>query len=420
MQIFKITGQTALRGEVTVSGAKNAALPIMAASVMTDETVTLENVPFIADTQNLVTILRQMSVKVDYLDRHTLRIDPSGLQNGAVDSEEVRKMRASYYLLGALLGRFHEASVAMPGGCNFGTRPIDQHIKAFEALGAQVEVEEQVVAKASALTGNRIFFDMVSVGATINAMLAAVLAEGTTIIENAAKEPHIVDTASFLNSMGADIKGAGTDIIRIHGVTRLHGSEYCIIPDQIEAGTYMVAAAATHGDVTVNNVIPRHMDCISAKLREMGITVENGENSVHVDAERSEFKPIMVMTQPYPGFPTDMQPQIMALLSITPGDSVVNEAVYDDRFRYIPELVKMGASINVSGRMAFVKGVKCLQGARVTAMDLRAGAAMVIAGLVAEGETLVDNIHLIDRGYEKLAEKLMRLGAGIERIEVEA
>ncbi len=420
MQIFKIKGQIPLRGEVSVSGAKNAALPIMAAAVMTDEPVTLENVPFIADTKNLVTILRQMNVKVEYLDRHTLRLDASGLRNGTVDSDEVRKMRASYYLLGALLGRFREATVAMPGGCNFGSRPIDQHIKAFEALGAEVDAGEMVVMKADRLVGRKIFFDMVSVGATVNAMLAAVLAEGTTIIENAAKEPHIVDTASFLNSMGADIKGAGTDIIRIQGVEKLRGSEYCIIPDQIEAGTYMVAAAATRGTVTVNNVIPQHLDCISAKLREMGVIVENGESSVRVVAENASFKPIMVMTQVYPGFPTDMQPQITALLSMTPGTNVVNETVYDDRFRYIPELVKMGAQINVSGRMAFVEGVRALHGARVTAMDLRAGAAMVIAGLAAEGETLVDNIALIDRGYEKLAEKLVRLGASIERAEIEA
>ena len=419
MQMFKIKGLKPLEGNVSVSGAKNAALPIMAAAAMARDVVRLENVPYIADTRNLVTILRQVNVKVEYLDHHTLRIDSTGLRNAPVDTEEVRKMRASYYLLGVLLGRFGEANVVMPGGCDFGTRPIDQHIKAFEALGAKVDAGANVVMKAERLHGAHIFFDVVSVGATINAMLAAVLAEGDTVIENAAKEPHIVDTASFLNSMGADVRGAGTDVIRVYGVKKLHGSDYCIIPDQIEAGTYMVAAAATHGCVTVNNVIPRHMECISAKLREMGITVDRGDDTVTVDARNIEFCPIRVKTQPYPGFPTDMQPQIVALLSVTEGTSTVIEAVYDNRFKYVDELIRLGAKVSVDGRMAVIQGIPALTGAEVRATDLRAGAAMVIAALAASGESYITNIELIDRGYEELVAKLVGLGAMIERVDDE-
>ncbi len=419
MEKLLIHGRRPLKGEVYISGAKNAALGIIAASLLADDVVILENIPDIADTKNLVTILKQMQIRVEYLDRHTLKIDSRNMQNVCVDSEEVRKMRASYYLLGALLGRFHRARVAFPGGCDFGSRPIDQHIKGFEALGATIDAKAIIEMEAPALKGTSIFFDMVSVGATINVMLAAVLAEGTTVIENAAKEPHVVDTASFLNSMGADIKGAGTDVIRIKGVSKLKGSRYTIIPDQIEAGTYMVAAAVTKGDVVIRNVIPRHMESISAKLREAGVTVQESEDNIRVIGT-DLMNPIKIKTLPYPGFPTDMQPQIMVLLSMIEGTSIVNESVYDSRFRYVEQLRHMGADIEVEGHIAVVNGVPKLVGSEVTATDLRAGAAMVLAGLAAEGETYIGNVQLIDRGYEKIVDKLNQMGAWIERIDIAA
>ena len=417
MEKLLVHGQRPLQGEVPIGGAKNAALGIIAAALLADDVVILENIPDIADTKNLVTILKQMQVRVEYLDRHTLRIDSRGMQNVCVDSEEVRKMRASYYLLGALLGRFRRARVAFPGGCDFGSRPIDQHIKGFEALGATVDAKAIIEIDAPKLKGNNIFFDMVSVGATINVMLAAVLAEGTTVIENAAKEPHVVDTASFLNSMGADIKGAGTDVIRIKGVARLKGSRYTIIPDQIEAGTYMIAAAVTRGDVTVRNIIPRHMDSISAKLREAGVTVQEDEDSIRVIGSE-KMNPVKIKTLPYPGFPTDMQPQMMVLLSLIDGTSIINESVYDSRFRYVEQLRHLGADIEVEGHIAVVNGVPKLIASEVKATDLRAGAAMILAGLAAEGVTGISNVALIDRGYEHIVEKLNNMGAWIERIDI--
>ncbi len=415
MEKFLIHGQKPLNGEVSVSGAKNAALPIIAAALLADDVVVLENIPEIADTRNLLHIVQDLGAKVRYLDNHIVEIDSRGLQNVVVDSERVRKMRASYYLLGVLLGRFHKAQVAFPGGCDFGVRPIDQHIKGFEALGATVVAKNIIEMNADSLQGTEIFLDMASVGATINIMLAAVLAEGTTVIGNAAKEPHIVDTASFLNSMGANIKGAGTDVIRIKGVSKLRGSRYAIIPDQIEAGTYMVAAAVTRGDITIKNIIPQHMDSISAKLRETGVVVEEGEEFIRVIGQE-HLKPVKVKTRPYPGFPTDMQPQIMVLLSVIPGISVVNEEVYDSRFRYVEQLRRLGAHIDVEGQMAVVSGVETLYGGEVVATDLRAGAAMVLAGLVAEGDTYITNFHLVDRGYEGIVDKLRALGANVERI----
>lgn len=415
MNKYRIQGGKVLKGDISVSGAKNAALAIMAGAVLTEERVVLENIPDIADTKNLVTILRQMNVKVDYEDPHTLVIDASEMRNDCVDSDEVRKMRASYYLLGSMLGRFRHARVAFPGGCDFGSRPIDQHIKGFEALGATVDARAIIEMHADELKGAGIFLDVVSVGATINVMLAAVLAEGTTVIENVAKEPHVVDCANFLNSMGANIKGAGTDVIRIQGVKKLHGSRYAIIPDQIEAGTYMVAAVATGGDVTIHNVIPRHLECISAKLREMGATIENGDDAVHV-VGAARLSPIRVKTLPYPGFPTDMQPQMMSLLSTVPGQSSITEGVFESRFRYVEQLRHLGAQIDVRGQLAAVNGVSKLVGSEVKALDLRAGAAMVVAGLMAEGETVVTNVELVDRGYESLVEKLTGIGACIKRV----
>lgn len=415
MEKILIHGQKPLRGEVEINGSKNAAVAILPAALLANDVVILENVPDIADTKNLVQIMRDMQVKVDCIDNHTLRIDSRHMVNDCANSEPVRKMRASYYLLGVLLGRFKHACVAFPGGCDFGVRPIDLHIKGFEALGAEVNAKAIIEMKARELVGTNIFLDVASVGATINIMLAAVLAKGTTVIENAAKEPHVVDTASFLNSMGADVKGAGTDVIRIRGVQKLHGSEYAIISDQIEAGTYMIAGAVTRGDVTITNVIPRHMDAVSAKLREIGVTVMEKDETIRViGSER--MKPTKVKTLPYPGFPTDMQPQMMVLLSMIPGTSMVNESVWDNRFRYVEQLKRLGANIDVEGHIAIIEGVNQLQGSEVQATDLRAGAAMILAGLAAEGSTLITNVHYIDRGYEGMVRKLTKLGARIERI----
>ncbi len=417
MDKLVIHGQRPLKGHVQINGAKNAVLPILAASLLADDIVIIENIPKIADIDNMVEIVRSLKVRVEYLDEHTIRIDSRNMVNSCADSDAVRNMRASYYLLGVLLGRFNYARVSFPGGCDFGVRPIDQHIKGFEALGAEVDAKSIIEIKARELRGTNIFLDVVSVGATINIMLAAVLAHGTTVIENAAKEPHVVDTASFLNSMGADIKGAGTDVIRIRGVQRLHGSTYAVIPDQIEAGTYMVAAAITGGDVTVENLIPRHMEAITAKLRESGVKVYEKDDSLRVISEGIRKKPVKIKTLPYPGFPTDMQPQMMAYLSTIPGTSIVNESVYDGhRFRYVEQLKRMGANIDVESHIAIVDGVTELLGTEVEATDLRAGAAMVLAGLAAYGETIVTNIKYIDRGYERMVDKFNSLGAFIERV----
>lgn len=415
MEKIIIHGQRPLRGEVAISGSKNAAVAILPAALLANDIVILENVPDIADIKNLVQIMREMDVKVDYLDNHTLRIDSRYMHNDCANSESVRKMRASYYLLGVLLGRFKHARVAFPGGCDFGVRPIDLHVKGFEALGAEVNTKAIIEMKARELVGTNIFLDFASVGATINIMLAAVLAKGTTVIENAAKEPHVVDTASFLNSMGADVKGAGTDVIRIRGVQKLHGSEYAIIPDQIEAGTYMMASAVTGGDITITNVIPRHMDSVSAKLREIGVSVIEKDDAIRVIGS-DHMKPTKVKTLPYPGFPTDMQPQMMVLLSIIQGTSMVNESVWANRFRYVEQLKRLGANIDVEGPIAIIEGVAQLQGGEVQATDLRAGAAMVLAGLAAEGSTTVTNIQYIDRGYEGMVDKLTKLGAAIDRV----
>lgn len=415
MDKLQINGQIPLKGEVPVSGCKNAAVAMIPAALLADDVVVLENVPDIADVKTLVNIIRDMQVQVDYLDTHTLRIDSRHMVNKCADSEGVRKMRASYYLLGVLLGRYRHARVAFPGGCDFGVRPIDLHVKGFQALGASVTTKAIIEMHADRLCGTNIFLDFASVGATINIMLAAVLAEGTTVIENAAKEPHVVDTASFLNSMGADVKGAGTDTIRIRGVKKLHGSTYAIIPDQIEAGTYMLAAAVTGGDVRVTNLIPRHMDSISAKLREIGIHVYEEDDAIRV-VGGGNLSPAKIKTMPYPGFPTDMQPQMMVLLSVIPGTSMINESVTDNRFRYVEQLTKLGANVDVEGHIAIIEGVDKLTGTEVAATDLRAGAAIVLAGLAAEGTTIVTNVQYIDRGYEDMVGKLKAVGAQIERI----
>lgn len=412
MERIMIQGEHPLKGSVCISGAKNAAVAIIPAALLADDIVILENVPYIADIKNLVAVLKEMDIHIHYEDTHTLVIDSRGLKNRCVDMEGVRKMRASYYLLGVLLGRFGSAQVAFPGGCNFGLRPIDLHLKGFEAMGAVVDAKDVISVQTNELKGANIFLDVVSVGATINIMLAAVLAKGTTIISNAAKEPHVVDTANFLNSMGAKISGAGTDRIVIRGVSRLHGTTYTIIPDQIEAGTYMLAAAITEGDITIRNIIPKHMDAISAKLTEMGAIVEEGDDSIRVRAVRP-LKPTMIKTSPYPGFPTDMQPQIMTLMAVTRGTSIITENVWESRFQYVAQLRKMGADINVDGRIAVVQGVDRLQGCEVEATDLRAGAAMVLAGLAASGTTTITNVKYIYRGYEAMVQKLIELGACI-------
>ncbi len=412
MERIRIQGEQPLKGSVCISGAKNAAVAIIPAALLADDLVELENVPHIADIKNLVAVLREMGVRINYKDEHTLMIDSRGLSNQCVDMEGVRKMRASYYLLGVLLGRFGKAEVAFPGGCNFGQRPIDLHLKGFEAMGATVDAGDVIRVEASELCGANVFLDVVSVGATINIMLAAVRAKGTTIISNAAKEPHVVDTANFLNSMGAKISGAGTDRVVIRGVEKLHGTSYAIIPDQIEAGTYMVAAAITGGDVVVQNIIPRHMDAISAKLSEMGVTIEEMDDAIRVAVEKPLHE-IVIKTAPYPGFPTDMQPQFMTLMSVVNGTSIITENVWENRFQYVAQLCKMGADISVDGRIAVVKGAKRLNGCTVEATDLRAGAAMVLAGLAAKGTTTITNVKYIYRGYESMVQKLIALGADI-------
>ena len=415
MEKIVVRGGKKLRGEVEISGAKNAAVAIIPAAILVDGVCIIENVPNIRDVHVIVGIMEHMGAKIEFLDKYTLKIDCSNMDKQTAPQEMVRKMRASYYLLGALIGRFHKAEVAMPGGCNFGSRPIDQHIKGFSALGVDVSCEGVVKASCDKLVGASVYLDMVSVGATINVMLAAVLAEGNTTIENVAKEPHIVDVANFLNAMGADIKGAGTDVIRIRGVKKLNGGTYSIIPDQIEAGTFMIAAAATGGDILVKNIIPKHMESVSAKLIEIGAEVTELDDAIRVRGS-DKIKCANVKTLPYPGFPTDMQPQIVSLLSVAEGTSIVTESVWDSRFQYVDELRRMGANIRVDGKMAVINGVSRLEGAAVNATDLRGGAGMVIAGLMAKGTTEIYEIQHIDRGYEKMEEKFKALGADICRV----
>lgn len=419
MEQYIMKGGNPLAGEVTISGAKNAALGILAASIMTDDDVLIENLPDVRDINVLLEAIAEIGADVKRLDRHTVRINAKNIHEVSVDDDYIRKIRASYYFIGALLGKYKSAEVPLPGGCNIGSRPINLHLKGFRALGAKVEVENgAVVAHAIDLVGSHIYLDVVSVGATINIMMAATLAEGETIIENPAKEPHVVDVANFLNSMGAIIKGAGTDVIRIRGVKRLHGTEYSIIPDQIEAGTFMCAAAITRGDVMVQNVIPKHLEAISAKLMEMGCEVTEFDEAVRV-VGRPVHRHTDIKTLPYPGFPTDMQPQITVALALAEGTSIVTESIFENRFKYVDELARMGSAIKVEGNTAIISGVRKLTGAQVNAPDLRAGAALVLAGLAAEGYTTVDEIGYIQRGYENFEKKLQGLGAMIEKVDSE-
>ena len=401
-------------GEVEISGMKNAALPILAASIMTDEVVTLENLPDVNDVRVLIEALRNVGAHVEYVDRHCVKICGATITSCAIEYEYIKKIRASYYLLGAFLGKYKKAEVPLPGGCNIGSRPIDLHLKGLNAIGANVRIRYgTIVASCERMTGAHIFMDTVSVGATINVMMAASRAEGRTIIENAAKEPHVVDVANFLNSMGANIRGAGTDVIRIEGVENFHGTTYMIVPDMIEAGTFMCAAAATRGDVMVKNVIPKHLEAVTAKLEEIGCEIEEFDDSIRVVAPRRLTR-THIKTLPYPGFPTDMQPQMTAVLALAQGTSIVAESIFENRFKYIDELVRMGASIKVEGNIAIIDGVDCLMGANITSPDLRAGAALVIAGLAAHGFTTIEDVKYILRGYEDFAGKLQNLGAEIE------
>ena len=418
MEKFVINGGKALRGSVHISGAKNAAVAILPAALLADAPCVIENLPEISDVATLLRAMKQLGAQIRVINKSTVEIDPRTANSFVIDKKMAEGMRASSYFLGALLGRHNRARVAPPGGCDFGVRPIDQHIKGFEALGAKVIIENGMVdARATELRGCSVYLDVVSVGATINIMLAAAKARGLTVIENAAREPHIVDLANFLNSMGANIMGAGTSVIKIRGVESLHGCTYSIIPDQIEAGTYMVAAAATGGDVLIENVIPKHLESIIAKLLEAGAEITEYDEAVRVRMI-GRPKKCNVKTMPHPGFPTDMQPQIATLLAISEGTSIVTEGVWDNRFRYVEQLIGMGAQIQVDGKMAIITGVEKLTPAPVKAVDLRAGAAMVIAGLMAEGITEVENIIYIDRGYENLAEKFQKLGADIKRVPV--
>ena len=419
MEQYAIKGGNPLVGEVEIGGAKNAALAILAASLMTDETVLVENMPDVRDTNVLLQAMQSIGVMVERIDRHTVKLNGSQIHKLVIEDDYIKKIRASYYLLGALLGKYKQADVSFPGGSNIGPRPTDQHIKGFRALGAKVSIEHGlIITKADKLMGNHIYMDVVSVGATINLMMASVMAEGQTIIENAAKEPHVVDLANFLNSMGANIKGAGTDVIRIKGVAKLHGTEYAIIPDQIEAGTFMFAAAVTKGDVTVKNVIPKHLESISAKLLEIGCEVKESDDEVRVVASKA-LTHTHVKTLPYPGFPTDMQPQIAVALALASGTSIVTESIFENRFKYVDELTKMGANIKVEGNTAIIDGVNRYTGAGIAAPDLRAGAALVLAALAAEGFSTVDDIHFIERGYEDFPEKLQSLGGIIEKVDSE-
>ena len=419
MEQYIIKGGNPLVGEVEIGGAKNAALAILAAAIMTDETVLIENLPDVNDVNVMLEAISGIGAMIQRIDRHTVKINGSTIGDFNIEYDYIKKIRASYYLLGALLGKYRKAEVALPGGCNIGSRPIDQHLKGFRALGADVDIEHgKIVAEAERLRGTHLYFDVVSVGATINVMMAAAMAEGTTIMENVAKEPHVVDVANFLNSMGANIRGAGTDVIKIRGVKSLHKSEYSIIPDQIEAGTFMFAAAATKGDVTVLNVIPKHLDATISKLVDIGCEVEEFDDAVRVVA-KGRLRSTQVKTLPYPGYPTDMQPQIGVVLALAKGTSTITESIFENRFKYLDELARMGAVIKVEGNSATIEGVERFSGARVSAPDLRAGAALCIAGLAADGITIVDDIVYIQRGYERFEEKLRSLGGMIEKVSSE-
>ena len=418
MEQYIIKGGKPLVGEVVISGYKNAALGIIAAAIMTDETVKIENVPDVTDIDVLLQAIEDIGGKVDRINKHTVKINAAKINSVVVDFDYVRKIRGSYYLVGALLGKYKKAQVALPGGCNIGSRPIDRHIKGFEALGSEVKIEHGLIcAKSEKLNGAHIYFDDTSVGATINVMMAACMAAGQTILENAAKEPHVVDVANFLNSMGANIKGAGTDVIRIKGVEKLHGSEYSIIPDQIEAGTFMFAAAASKGDILIKNVIPKHLEAFTAKLLEIGVQVEEFDDAVRVKA-RSRLSSTHVKTLAYPGFLTDMQPQMTTLLSVSTGTSIVTESIFENRFKFVDELTKMGATIKVvESNTAIITGVDRLTGAIVSSPDLRGGAALVMAGLMAEGFTIVENVEYIERGYENFESKMQKLGADLAKVD---
>ena len=415
---FVVEGNTKLIGDVTIGGAKNAAIAILPATLLVNGITTLDNVPRISDVYNICEILNSLGAVVTWTGEHSVTVDARNLECTHASLELTSKFRASYYLLGSLLGRCHSAQVGLPGGCNLGQRPIDQHIKGFELLGANVDVSQgKITASANDLVGTSIYFDVVSVGATINLILASVLAKGTTILDNVAKEPHVVDVANFLNSVGANIRGAGTDTIKIYGVDSLSGNHtYSVVPDQIEAGTFMIAAVASHGNVLVKNCIPEHLDSLTAKLIEMGAKVETFDDSIRVSMENSEILPTNIKTLPYPGFPTDLQPQIGVALSIANGTSIINEGIWDSRFQYTDELNKMGAKITSHGKTAVFEGVKELTGAPLYATDLRAGAALLIAGIIANGTSEINNIHYIDRGYEKIEDKFTKLGAKISRV----
>ena len=416
MEKYVINGGKKLSGRINISGAKNAAVAILPAVLLCDEPCRIENIPNISDVNVIYNILNDLGAKVKVINKTTVEIDPTKLRTYEVPYERAKLMRASYYFLGALLGKYNHAKVALPGGCDFGVRPIDQHLKAFKALGADWSLDIGMInLQAEKLTGSDIYFDISSVGATINAIMGAVRAEGTTVLENAAKEPHIVDLANFLNAMGADIRGAGTDVIKIKGVKYLHGTEYSIIPDQIEAGTYMVIAAATGSDLVIDNVIPKHLECITSKLLKIGTTVIEEDTSVRVIGN-DPIQKINIKTMPYPGFPTDMQPQMVALLSMCSGTSIMTEGVGDNRFKYVDELRRMGANISVDGRVAVIEGVEHLTGAPVKALDLRAGAAMIVAALAAQGTTEIENIRYVERGYESIEDKLRSVGADIKKI----
>ena len=419
MEQYIIKGGNPLVGEVEIGGAKNAALAILAAAIMTDETVLIENLPDVNDINVMLDAISEIGAMVQRIDRHTVKINGGTIGNFNIEYDYIKKIRASYYLLGALLGKYKRAEVALPGGCNIGSRPIDQHLKGFRALGADVDIEHgKIVAEAEYLRGTHLYFDVVSVGATINVMMAAAMSEGLTIMENVAKEPHVVDVANFLNSMGANIRGAGTDVIKIRGVRSLHKTEYSIIPDQIEAGTFMFAAAATQGDVTVLNVIPKHLDATISKLIDIGCEVEELDDAVRVVA-KGRLRSTQVKTLPYPGYPTDMQPQIGVVLALAKGTSTITESIFENRFKYLGELARMGAQVKVEGNSATIEGIERFSGARVSAPDLRAGAALCIAGLAADGITIVDDIVYIQRGYERFEEKLRSLGGIIEKVTSE-
>ncbi|WP_234122005.1 UDP-N-acetylglucosamine 1-carboxyvinyltransferase [Clostridium hydrogenum] len=417
MEQYIIKGGKALQGDVKISGSKNAALPILAATIMSDDTVTIYNVPDVNDVSALLEAIEELGASVQRIDTHTVKINGNAINTYHVDNEAIHKIRSSYYLVGALLPKRGRAQIPLPGGCNIGIRAIDHHIKAFNLLGANINIEHGFIdAKTDGLVGNHIYFDGISVGATINAILVAAKAKGKTIIENAAKEPHVVDVANFLNSLGANIKGAGTDTIRITGVKKLHGGEYCIIPDQIEAGTFMIAAAATKGNVLIKNIIPKHLEAISAKLIEIGVNVTEFDNSIRISVN-GQLKCTNVKTLPYPGFPTDFQPQITTLLAISSGCSTVTETIFESRFGYVKSLISMGANIKVeNGTTAIIDGVAKLTGAPVCALDLRAGVAMIIAGLAADGYTTISQIEYVERGYEDIINKLQSLGANIDKI----